>query len=239
MTATSPKARSTASRSPASSAALPSRTVSWMTASACGTPRSSSSAAAKRSGTEASTRTSPSPLASERAARLQERPDAIERRLRLVERRLGDVEARPVVRGGERVAHDERIPLAEHVLGEDEVEQRLRHLLAADGHEAVVHPVPREGIAGRGRLRELVLVVREAQVEPAAVDVELARRGSGATSRSTRCAIPGVPRPTASPRRPTRARRLSRPSRGRSRAGRACRAGRRPRPAPSRPATAA
>ena len=77
------------------------------------------------------------------------------------------------MRGGERVAHDERIALAQDVLGEDEVEQRLRHLLAADGHEAVVHPVPREGVAGRRRLRELVLVMREAQVEAAAVDVEL------------------------------------------------------------------
>ncbi len=36
-----------------------------------------------------------------------------------------------------------------------------------------MHPVPGERVAGGGRLRELVLVVREAQVEAAAVDVEL------------------------------------------------------------------
>ena len=37
-----------------------------------------------------------------------------------------------------------------------------------------MHPVARELVAGRGRLGELVLVVREAQVEPATVDVERA-----------------------------------------------------------------
>src|SRR5262249_39003013 len=45
--------------------------------------------------------------------------------------------------------------------------------LRANTHQAVVHPVPRERLAGvRLRLGQLVLVVRERQVQPAAVDVE-------------------------------------------------------------------
>ena len=108
------------------------------------------------------------------AGRADEEPaDALERGGGLVERGLRDVEARAVVRGGERVAHDERVAHGEQVVGEHEVAERLRHLLVADRDEAVVHPVARERVAGRGRLRELVLVVREAQVEAAAVDVEL------------------------------------------------------------------
>jgi hypothetical protein len=70
------------------------------------------------------------------------------------------------VRRGERVTDDERVVLREHVGGEGEVAERLRHLLPVDRHEAVVHPVPGERVAGRGGLRQLVLVVREAQVEP-------------------------------------------------------------------------
>ena len=53
-----------------------------------------------------------------------------------------------------------------------EVAQRLGHLRALDLHPAVVHPVPREGLAVGDRLRPLVLVVRELQVLPAAVQVE-------------------------------------------------------------------
>ena len=60
------------------------------------------------------------------------------------------------------------------VFGEHEVVQRLRHFLPVDGHQPVVHPVPRKRVAGRGRLRKFVLVVRKPQVEPATVNVELA-----------------------------------------------------------------
>jgi hypothetical protein len=50
---------------------------------------------------------------------------------------------------------------------------RLRHLLAAERQHVPVHPHAGEGLAGRPRLGELALVVREHQVEAAAVDVEL------------------------------------------------------------------
>ena len=50
---------------------------------------------------------------------------------------------------------------------------RLGHLLAGQAQHPVVHPDAREALAGRLRLGALVLVVREDQVEPAAVDVEV------------------------------------------------------------------
>ena len=53
-----------------------------------------------------------------------------------------------------------------------EVAERLGHLRALDLHPAVVHPVPGEGLAVGDRLGPLVLVVREGQVLPAAVQVE-------------------------------------------------------------------
>ena len=51
-----------------------------------------------------------------------------------------------------------------------------------------MHPVAGEGAAGGAGLRQLVLVVREAQVEAAAVDVEGIAEVALATSPSTRCA---------------------------------------------------
>jgi hypothetical protein len=56
------------------------------------------------------------------------------------------------VRGAERVAHDERVAVGEHVEREQMVAERLRHLLVADRDQAVVHPVARERVARRGRL---------------------------------------------------------------------------------------
>src|SRR5581483_4104916 len=54
----------------------------------------------------------------------------------------------------------------------DDVAERLRHLLARQPQHPVVHPDPGELTAGAPRLRDLVLVVRENEVEPAAVDLE-------------------------------------------------------------------
>ena len=94
------------------------------------------------------------------------------------------------MRRNQRVTDDERVVGAQDVFGEHEVAERLRHLLPVDGDEPVVHPVARERVArGRG-LGELVLVVREAQVETAAVDVELgaevSTRHRGALDMPTR-----------------------------------------------------
>ena len=55
---------------------------------------------------------------------------------------------------------------------EQRVAERLAHLLAGGGDPGVVQPVRRERAAGGTRLGLLVLVVGEAQVDAAAVDVE-------------------------------------------------------------------
>ena len=65
-----------------------------------------------------------------------------------------------------------RVDTVEHVGQRREVVQRLRHLLAADLDEAVMDPVPREVASQCDRLRPLVLVMREHQVESAAMQVE-------------------------------------------------------------------
>ena len=66
---------------------------------------------------------------------------------------------------------DGRILLGQRADGED-VAQGLGHLLALGGHPRVVDPQARELPAGAVGLGLLVLVVREAQVDAAAVDVE-------------------------------------------------------------------
>src|SRR5918999_5341774 len=55
----------------------------------------------------------------------------------------------------------------------DDVADRLRHLLLRQLEQAVVGPHARERAARASRLGELVLVVRKAEVEPAAVELEL------------------------------------------------------------------
>jgi hypothetical protein len=54
----------------------------------------------------------------------------------------------------------------------ERVAERLAHLLARDGNPGVVHPVRRELVSGRPGLGLLVLVVREAELDASAVDVE-------------------------------------------------------------------
>ena len=61
----------------------------------------------------------------------------------------------------------------EGILDEEAVAEALAHLLAADRDEAVVHPVTRQFVPRRAAgLCRFVLVVREEQVGPAAVDVD-------------------------------------------------------------------
>ena len=83
-----------------------------------------------------------------------------------------------------------------------------------------MQPRPDERLAGRGlALGDLVLVVREDQVDAAGVDVERLARGASCSSPSTRCASPAGPRRS---RCPTTARRASGPSTARSRGRRPC-----------------
>ncbi len=95
---------------------------------------------------------------------------------------------------------------AQHLRDRDDVAQRLRHLLAGQGHPGVVQPVPREAVARGVRLRPFVLVVREDQVHPAAVDVELRAEVGRGHRRALQ--VPAGP-PVAPRRRPGRLPRLA------------------------------
>jgi hypothetical protein len=110
------------------------------------------------------------------------------------------LERRAVVGRAEHVAQHLRAGVRQHVLDRRGVAQALAHLLAraaAHGDQPVVQPVPRERVAGAGRLGDLVLVVREHQVEPAGVQVELLAE---VVDRHRR-ALDVPARPAGSPRR--------------------------------------
>ena len=143
-------------------------------------------------------------------------------RRRLVQRGVGELDRRAVVRRDEVVAQLDRADPLHDLVDQRGVAQRLAHLLAAEGDPAVVQPVAGEAVAGRPRLGLLVLVVREAQVQAAAVDVELGAEVAARPSPSTPGASPAGRGPRASARRRSPARRPCAPSTARSRAGRAC-----------------
>ena len=111
----------------------------------------------------------------------------------------------------------------------DKIAGRLRHLVALDLQEAVVHPVVRHrGRAVRAaRLRDLVFMVRKDQVETAAMDIEDVAEMGGGSWPSIRYASPAGRGPTGFPS-PAHRRRIA--STARSRPGFSC--GRRPPPAP-------
>ncbi len=76
------------------------------------------------------------------------------------------------MRCAEVVPQHDRTEPPRHLGDQQRVTERLRHLQALDGHPPVVQPVARERVAARVRLRHLVLVVRERQLDAAPVDVE-------------------------------------------------------------------
>src|SRR5437660_336775 len=65
-------------------------------------------------------------------------------------------------------------PIFQHIPYRHEIPQALAHLLAFDLEKAVVHPVIRHHrrMEGGARLRDLVLVMGEYEVDAAGVDVE-------------------------------------------------------------------
>ena len=84
-----------------------------------------------------------------------------------------EVERRAIVHGHRPEADALRLVLLEEGPGGEEVAEALRHLLLVHLHEAVVHPVVGEDLAGGAlALGDLVLVVREHQVETATVEIE-------------------------------------------------------------------
>src|SRR5207245_8092643 len=86
---------------------------------------------------------------------------------------LGEVERMPVV--GPQQVEPERVRgvAPRQIVDRLRVTERLRHLLAAEVREPIVHPEARERPAGGALgLGDLVLVVREDQVFSAPVYVE-------------------------------------------------------------------
>src|ERR1700732_1446210 len=78
--------------------------------------------------------------------------------------RLQHIEAQPCAR-----------PTREQLPDRDEIAEALRHLLAFDLQEAVVHPEIRHAVfvEGTAALCEFVLVMRKHQVDAATMNVEL------------------------------------------------------------------
>ena len=111
-------------------------------------------------------------VVAQRRRPLEEALDPAEAGRRLVERLEAELDVRAVVgRHDVEPQLDPADPL-EHGRDQQRVAERLAHLLAGGGDPGVVHPVRRERVPGRAGLGLLVLVVREAQVDAAAVDVE-------------------------------------------------------------------
>src|SRR5262249_37504487 len=92
---------------------------------------------------------------------------------RLLQRLIREVDRLRPMRRHEEQQQRLAPPAIERLADGDDVPLRLRHLLAREPQHPVVRPDVRELVADRARLRELVLVVREDEVEPAAVDLEL------------------------------------------------------------------
>ena len=98
--------------------------------------------------------------------------DALHRCACLREGLRAVVQLGTVVGLSQEVADHARGGELQHLGRGNGVADRLGHLFALVGDHAVVHPEVREVVARGHRLRHLVLVVREAQVKAAAVDVE-------------------------------------------------------------------
>ena len=149
-----------------------------------------------------------------------QRVEAADRAGGLLQPLLADLHRRAVVGLQQHHAVRARIDLLDEVEQVLEVAEALRHLLAAGvDHEAVVHPVVGEALAERHGLGPLVLVVRELQVQPAAVQVEPLAQQLERHHHAL-----GVPaRATVAPRRrPRRLARLGQLPQREVGAGRAC-----------------
>ena len=183
-----------------SSASAPSRAQRWKIASAAGVLKSSSRTAAEL--VPVARRPC---LAAERVAQALDLHGGGGHRL------LRELERLAPVAGHQEEQRDLPAPLRDHLLDRRDVADRLRHLLAREAEQAVVHPDPGERTADGLRLRALVLVMREDEVEPTAVDQELGperllghRRAldvPAGPARAPRASPTRCPRPPSSPSR--------------------------------------
>ena len=106
------------------------------------------------------------------AGTLDEVRDAVVCGLSLDQCLIGPFEHRTILHGTQRVTHHPSGVLSQHRRHGQASAERLRHLLALGGHPSRVHPVCGGRVASRTGLGHLVLMVREAQVQAAAVNVE-------------------------------------------------------------------
>ena len=137
--------------------------------------------------------------------------DAAQRLFGLLEPGPREVQLLAVVTRKQDVAECRQAkPLVEHVLHRVDVADRLRHLLVVDEQVLDVKPEARELLAGRAfALRDLVLVMREHQVDAAGMNVD--RRVAEQPQRHGRALdVPARPAGTAAdiPRRLARLGRL-------------------------------
>src|SRR2546427_3556684 len=104
---------------------------------------------------------------------LEEAIEAIQTALHLFQPVLAVVDGPAIVRGQQEEAQGFRLLFLQELAHDNLITLALRHLAGADLHEAVVHPVARERLAGVGlRLGQLILMMRKLQIETAAVNVE-------------------------------------------------------------------
>ena len=105
-----------------------------------------------------------------------------------------------VVHGRESPTHRSCWEILREGVDREHISQGLRHFFTLGGHPCVVDPQAREVPAGSVRLGLLVFVVREAQVDSAAVNIEsltqVAVRHSRAFEVPARTSLPprGIPR---------------------------------------------
>ena len=98
----------------------------------------------------------------------------------------------------------------DQVVDDQDIADRLRHLLALDLDEAVMHPDIDEGLAvmGADALGDLVLVMGKDQVDTAAVDIEMRTQMLFAHGRALDMPSRAAATPGTVPSRLIRARRL-------------------------------
>ena len=84
------------------------------------------------------------------------------------------VECAAVVGANDEETHCFGVKGLEHLTDREEITQTLGHFFVVYTHKAVVHPDLSHGLASHPfSLGNLVLVMRELQVRPTAVDVKL------------------------------------------------------------------
>ncbi len=87
---------------------------------------------------------------------------------------IGIVERTAVMRPQDKEAHRLGIEFLQHFTNAEKIAQGLGHFFVVHAHEAVMHPIVHKGMVMRAfGLRDFVFMVRELQILPTAVNIEL------------------------------------------------------------------